>query len=76
MQDETRKKPKKSLNDYARYSSMGFKMIAIILLGLWGGRKLDAYVKPRVPVFTIGLTLGALGAALYTLFKEIGKPNS
>jgi len=48
-------------------------MIALILIGLWSGRKLDEKFKPKFPAFTVTLTIGALAASFYTLFKEITK---
>lgn len=64
---------KKSPNEYVRYSNLGFKMIAIILFGLWSGKKLDEKFKPKFPAFTVSLTIAALAASFYTLFKEITK---
>jgi len=71
MQNQESKK--KSPNEYVRYSNLAFKMIALILIGLWSGRKLDEKFKPKFPAFTVTLTIGALAASFYTLFKEITK---
>jgi len=70
---ENNEKQKKSPNEYLRYSNLAFKMIAIILVGLWSGKKLDEKFKPKFPAFTVSLTIGALAASFYTLFKEITK---
>jgi F0F1-type ATP synthase assembly protein I len=70
---ENNEKQKKSPNQYVRYSNLAFKMIAIILVGLWSGKKLDEKFKPKFPAFTVSLTIGALAASFYTLFKEITK---
>lgn len=70
---ENNEKQKKSPNEYIRYSNLAFKMIAIILIGLWSGKKLDEKFKPKFPAFTVSLTIGALIASFYTLFKEITK---
>jgi len=71
MQNQESKK--KSPNEYVRYSNLAFKMIALILIGLWSGRKLDEKFKTKFPAFTVTLTIGALAASFYTLFKEITK---
>lgn len=63
-----------SLKNYAKYSTIGFQMAAIILLGLWGGIKLDEYFELSAPVFTVILTFLSLGAALYYLFRGITRP--
>ena len=61
-----KKKPKSSrnqknnqsnLNDYAKYSTIAFQMIAIILVGVFGGIKLDQIVRLEFPVFTVVLTI-------------------
>ena len=61
---------RKPLNDYAKYSTIGFQMIAIILAGLFGGIKLDEYLALEFPVFTLTLTMLGLVTALYLLFKQ------
>lgn len=61
---------KKPLNDYAKYSAIGFQMIAIILAGLFGGMKLDGYLGLEFPVFTLTFTMLGLVIALYLLFKQ------
>mgnify|MGYP001616368129 CR=1 FL=1 len=62
-----------SLKNYAKYSAIGFQMAAIILLGQWGGMKLDEYFELSSPIFTVILTFLAFGAALYYLFRGITK---
>ncbi len=62
---------KKSLSGYARYSTLGFSMIAIILLGVFGGRWADGQLGMKIPIFTAGCTILALIFALYYLIKEI-----
>ncbi len=64
-------KKKKQLSDYARYSGIAGKMLAIILAGVIGGIKLDAYLKLKIPVFTLTLTLLAVGLAMYVIIKDV-----
>lgn len=66
-------KNRNSLKIYAKYSAIGFQMAAIILLGLWGGMKLDELLELSSPVFTVILTFLSFGAALYYLFRGITK---
>ena len=49
----TPRKKKKYLDNYAKYSSIGFQMLAIILLGVFGGLKLDQWLHLKAPVFTV-----------------------
>lgn len=61
------------LRDYARYSSLAFQMLAIILLAVFGGLKLDRWMSLKFPLFTlIGALLG-VGMALYFALKDLLK---
>ena len=66
-------KKKKYLNSYARYSSIAFQMLAIILLGIWGGVKLDEWVQFQFPVFTLILSFVSVGMAIYVVIKDLIK---
>ena len=70
----TQKKPKTNpspLNNYARYSGLAFQMIAIILVGVFGGIKLDEIITWEFPVFTLVLTLLAVVASMYYAVKDL-----
>ena len=70
----TQKKPKSNpsqLNNYARYSGLAFQMIAIILVGVFGGIKLDEIVKWEFPVFTLVLTLLSVILSMYYAVKDL-----
>ncbi len=67
-------KSKKQLNDYAKYSGMAFQMVIIMLLGVFGGIKLDAWVtKFEFPLFTLLLTIFAVNLAIYLSIKDFIK---
>jgi len=61
------------LESYARYSSLAFQMFAIIGLGIYGGVKLDQWLKIGFPVFTVLLSILSVGAAIYTATKDLLK---
>jgi F0F1-type ATP synthase assembly protein I len=73
------KKPKdqqkivKSLSSYAKYSSLAFQMIAFILIGVFGGIKLDQWLKLDFPIFTVILSLAGTVMALYYGIKDFLK---
>lgn len=67
------KKKKKYLDSYARYSSIGFQMLAIILLGVFGGVKLDQWLKLEAPVFTVILSVLSVVLAIYYAVKDLLK---
>ena len=59
------------LNSYVKYSGIAFQMIAIILIGVFAGMKLDKWLKPRLPVFTAILSVIAVVIAIYYSIKEL-----
>jgi F0F1-type ATP synthase assembly protein I len=61
---------KSYLNNYARYSSIAFQMLAIILLGVFGGYKLDGWLN-TIPVFTVLLSLLSVVIAIYSVVKDL-----
>ncbi|MCK9400392.1 MAG: AtpZ/AtpI family protein [Bacteroidales bacterium] len=73
--DLSPEKKKKSLDNYTRYSSIAFQMLIIILIGVFGGIKLDEWLKLTVPVFTIILSILSVILAIYTVTKDLLKPG-
>jgi F0F1-type ATP synthase assembly protein I len=69
-------KKKKSLDNYTRYSSIAFQMLIIILIGVFGGIKLDKWLELNVPVFTIILSILSVILAIYTVTKDLLKPGN
>lgn len=65
--------PKKNLNDYARYSSLAFQMMAIIGVGIFGGMKLDKYLALKRPVFTALFSVISVILAVYYAIKDFLK---
>jgi F0F1-type ATP synthase assembly protein I len=63
----------KNLSNYAQYSSLAFQMITIILIGVFGGIKLDHWLKLRFPIFTVVLSLLGTGLAVYYGIKDFLK---
>jgi ATP synthase protein I len=63
-------KTTKNLKDYSRYSNLGFQMIVIILLGVFGGIKLDKLVQTKFPVFTVVLSFLSVILAMYIGLKD------
>lgn len=67
--DEVRHKT----SSYAQYSSIAFQMLGTIGLGVWGGMKIDEWQGNRLPIWTIVLSLTAIGASLYLFIKQLPK---
>lgn len=73
-QQEEDQNLKKDVNTYAKYSGMGIQMVVIVALGVFGGIKLDAWLRPgKFPVFTVCLTLFSIFGALYLFLKDFIK---
>lgn len=64
-------KKKSNLNSYAKYSSIAMQMLVIILLGVFGGYKLDEWLSLSIPVFTVVLSLLSVVIAIYTVTKDL-----
>jgi len=64
---------KNYLNNYAKYSGIAIQMLAIILLGVFGGYKLDQWMNLSFPVFTILLSLLSVFFAIYSVVKDLVK---
>ncbi len=61
----------KNLKLYSKYSSIAFQMLFIILIGVFGGTKLDAWINLGFPVFTIFLSLASVIIAIYIVTKDL-----
>jgi hypothetical protein len=70
IQDATRQ-----TSAFARYSSIGFQMLGTIGLGVWGGLKLDEWQGNENPIWTIVLSLLAIGGSLYLFIKGLPKQS-
>ena len=64
--------PRRNLNDYARYSSMAFQMLAIILLGVFAGFKLDQWLNTK-PILTVILSIISVALAIYFVTRDLLK---
>ena len=63
-------KPRKKFDDFIRYSSLAFEMIAIMGIGTWSGIKIDQWLELSFPAFTFGfMILSVVGAIFYAIRK-------
>ena len=58
------------LDKFAKYSGLGFQMLAIILVSVWGGQKLDEKYHDGEPLFIIILSVVGVFVALYSALKD------
>lgn len=73
VSDPVKNSPKKPLNNYLRYSSMGIQMGATIFLMTWAGVKLDQYLHLKFPAFTLFFALFSVAGVMYYFIKQITK---
>ena len=71
--NQKEKNKKKELNSFAKYSALSFQMAAIILLGVFGGLKLDEWLELQFPIFTLILITIAIILAIYFAIKDFLK---
>jgi hypothetical protein len=79
-EDPIPEKPKKNqtkynLNDYAKYSSLAFEMVIIMVAGVYGGRFFDRFFALHFPLFTLFLSLISVGLAIYLAIKDFIHPK-
>ncbi len=48
---------KQGVDNFIKYSGLGFEMMAIIGLGTWGGYKIDQLMENKFRAFTLGLMI-------------------
>ncbi len=72
MPDQHSKKPQ--FDSYMQYTGMAFQLFAGILLGVWGGIKLDAWLHTK-PWFTVILSLFGIAAGMYSVLKPLLQNN-
>ena len=61
----------KSVSKFARFSTLGIQMGAIIAFFTWLGTYLDEKYKTKTPWWTISLSLFGVIAALGLVIKEV-----
>ena len=64
---------KNPLKNYAKYSSVVFQAVAIILVGVYAGVKLDEYAAFSFPLFKLIFSLLSTAGAMYYLVKQLSK---
>lgn len=68
-----KKKEEKQPNDFLKYTGMATQMAVTILIGVFGGIKVDEYLELQTPIFTLIFSLLAVAAAMYMVIKDINK---
>jgi len=64
---------KNKIDNFIRYSSLAFEMMAIIGAGTFGGFKIDQWMKNEFKGFTLGLMILSVIAAILYATKNLLK---
>ncbi|MDA3778735.1 MAG: AtpZ/AtpI family protein [Bacteroidales bacterium] len=71
---ETKSEIKKETKQYLKYSNLAFQMIAIIMVAVFGGIKLDEVIqKIEFPLFTFVFSILGVVFAIYYAIKDFIK---
>ena len=63
-------KKKKKFDDFIRYSSLAFEMVAIMGAGVFIGIKIDDWLELSFPAFTLGLMILFVIGAVYHVMRK------
>lgn len=73
--EPAKRDPLKSVTEkttsFAQFSGIAFQMLGTIGLGVWAGLKIDEWQDNRRPIWTIILSLTAIGASLYLFIRQL-----
>jgi ATP synthase protein I len=64
---------KKQVNNYLRYSGLGFQIAATIGVGVFIGYQLDKWFRTSSPYFTLAFSFVFVILGLYLGLKDFGK---
>ena len=64
---------KNKFDNFIRYSSLGFEMMAIIAAGTFGGYKIDQWMKNDFKGFTLGLMILSVIIAIFYATRNLLK---
>ncbi len=54
-----------------KYSGLGAQLLVFILIGFWGGRKIDNWASFSIPYFTILLGITGVFGGLWVLLRGL-----
>lgn len=72
-QQQQPREPRRRSDQIIKYSSMATQMAVTIFIGVWGGKKLDEYLKNETPVFTLVFSLLGVVIAMFNVIKDFIK---
>lgn len=73
MNRQKQNKPKKKIDNFIRFSSLGFEMMAIIAIFTFLGYKIDQWMNNEFKAFTLGLMVFSVIVAIIHGTKNLLK---
>lgn len=73
MENPKEENTEKKVNAAAKYSAIGFQMIATIGLLTFIGYKIDEYLQKETKIITAAFALIGVGIALYQVIRQVTK---
>jgi F0F1-type ATP synthase assembly protein I len=67
------KRPSEKSNALLQYSDLGFRMAVMIGAGAYIGHTIDQKMALATPIFSIVLSLLAIGGAMYMVIQTVSK---
>lgn len=64
---------KRNISNFAKYSAIGFQMLAIIGVFAFAGYKIDESREAKLPIFTAMLSLVGVVLSMYQVVKQLNK---
>ncbi len=65
-----KKTSKNTIQNIAKYTGLSFQMLALVLLFVFGGKKLDEYLQLQMPIATLIMSLIGVALAIYVAIKD------
>lgn len=75
MSDSEPPKKESPIHQYAVFSNLAFEMGAVIVLGVFGGVKLDKLLNIS-PLFTILCSLASIAVSMFLVIRSLTKPKN
>lgn len=66
----------KPYNNYLKYSSLGFQLLAAIGVFGWLGYLLDGRLGFKFPIFMLSFGFLAFGGMMYQIYRSVNKDNT
>jgi len=72
-EDDDTSRLSSNIKAYIKYFNLILQMVLIVLIGAWGGVKLDKWIQSEHHLFTIIFILSACALAVFYLFRTLLK---